>query len=447
MMHFAKIDVPRYLREKRARKAARRRLRRVKSIRRKKAEAAAFSLQFGQKSKIIKMMTNGNPPSVANNGQVGFRLPKVFSIIDDPGGTLRALTFLAQEMRTPKINEFFFDFGRLEKQDLGANGVLDVLVQELSTQAKQTGRKIRFRGTYPEDAGLRRFLRGMGVIKRLKITHEYPTQGELSRLVLFNARCRHYIRALKPRDADKKSRVTRAFADHINKCLASIGRTLTPAALGQLCQYVGEIIDNAEEHADMLDWAIEGYFDPHLPDPICEIVIFNFGKTISESFESLSAHSFTRQQIKTYIDLHQRQGFFQHGWRVEDLYTLIALQGGVSTKNMSDRDTRGNGTVDLIEFFQRVHTECSSPTTNQKARMVILSGGTYVLFDGKYKMEPNSDGVRIIAFNDANDLNQKPDTQYICHLDGVSFPGTIISIKFPLSSGSSSTVVTEAGGL
>jgi len=76
--------------------------------------------------------------------------------------------------------------------------------------------------------------------------------------------------------------------------------------------------------------------------------------------------------------------------------------------------------------------------------MVIVSGSTYIEFDGKYEMRPNHDGVRIIAFNETNDLTEKPDPSYVRRLAGVSFPGTLISLKFPLSTGKS-TVATSAG--
>lgn len=434
--HFAKTDVPRYLHVKRARKADRRKHRQwIANIKIKAQHEALFS-QFGRRSKIVCMMAKDELASkVIRKGRLRFALPSSFSITDSPERTLVALGNLACQMHTQRLNSVFLDFEKLTQYDLGANGLLDVLVDELSTQARQTKRSIRWRGIYPVDPAHRRFLQAMGVIKRLKIEHEYPTKDEEDKLALFDTRCKHYVRALRPREADKKGRITQRFADHINRCLDSVGRELTPGARGQLCQYVGEIIDNAEEHAGMLDWTIQGYLDTHLPVPMCEIAIFNFGRTIAHSFDELSPNSYTRQQIQKYIDLHKEKGFFRSGWRKEDLYTLIALQGNVSSKNFSEADTRGNGTVDLIEFFQRVHAECTKGQESPEARMTIVSGSTYVLFDGKYQMAQNSEGNRIIAFNDANDLHQKPDSKYIRQLDGAEFPGTIISLKFPLSNG------------
>lgn len=424
------------LSQKRTHKAERRRYKKRLSINKRIDKHRIFSSQFGRRSKVLVMFAKGHLESnVDRKGRVRFTIPKNFSVIEHPELTIRALSALAQEMTKPKIATIFLDFQKLSTCDLGANSLLDVLVDELATQARLTNRKIYWKGTYPVDQAHRRFMKAMGVIKRLKITHEYPTQDEKGKLTLFDKRCKHYVRAMRPKSADMKSVVSRKFADHFDLCLQSISRVLTPAAKGRLCQYVGEVIDNAEEHAGMLDWTIQGYLDTQLEIPMCEIVIFNFGKTIAQTFESLPESNFARLQVKNFIDLHKNKGFFNQGWCEEDLYTLIALQGGVSSKNTSTLDTRGNGTVDLIEFFQKLHIECGNNLGNQKTTMVVVSGATYVLFDGTYKMQETSSGKWIIAFNPTNDLSHKPDAKYIRHLDNAFFPGTLISVKFPMLNG------------
>lgn len=437
--HFAKIDVPRYLSTKRANKADRKRNRMLRAAEARSASAEALHEHFGAKSKIVAMMARGAPKTdAALKGRVRFTLPAAFSIMDSPERALAALSSLAKEMQAHRLAHVHLDFSKLTQYDLGANGVLDVLVEELRNEARQTGRRIRWTGKYPPDPGHRRFVKAMGVIKRLKILHEYPPHEEEANLELFDARSRHYLRKLRPRQVDRKGKITSSFAEHVNACLGHVGRRLTPAGLESLCRYVAEILDNAEEHGAMLDWSIQGYLDPHLPIPMCEIVIFNFGLTIAQTFEKLPSTSFAREEVQPYLDLHQRGGFFSPGWRREDLFTLIALQDRISTKNQDGSGLRGYGTVDLIEFFQRVHSECALAGSSEPARMVLVSGSTFVLFDGTYKMSANVDGNGVIAFNQGNDLKQKPDSKYVRRLDGVSFPGTLISIKFPLLSTSES---------
>ena len=373
--------------------------------------------------------------------QIGHQLPKCFSVVDDPEGAFYKLAELAHKLKAYRLGSVFLDFSKVEEQDLSANGLLDVLVDELSTAARRTRHKIRWRGTYPANANDKRFVKAMGVIKRLQIEHEYPKQEEAAELELFDVRCKHYMRVSDARQANKNSSTTQKFADHIDRCLKRVNRQLKADARGRMCQYVSEIIDNAEQHGQMGDWSIQGYLDTHLETPMCEIAIYNFGRTIAETLESLPAASYTRSQVQKYIDLHEKGGFFKADWRREDLYTLIALQGNVSSKNQAQTDTRGNGTVDLIGFFQRVLLECSQGKHQQSARMAIASGSTFILFDGTYQMAPDKNGVNIIAFNKNNDLEERPDKKYVRRLTTTHFPGTVISLKFPLSTVNSTNAV------
>jgi len=439
--HLAKTDIPLYLQKKRARKGARRAHRVWKEKVEARVHNAELDRRFGAVSKIVAMMASADPsPDVVRKRGVRLPLPAAFSILDNPELAIGAVSSFASQLRAQQLGRIYLDFTKVVSQDLGANGLLDVLVDELQTQAKRTGRQIKWRGTFPKSASDRRFMRSMGVIKRLKVEHEYLDDSEAAAIVLFNERCKHYTRSEKPTHADKKSRVTQQFADHINNCLSHVGRKLHLGARSRMCDYVGEIIDNAEQHGLMGDWSIQGYLDNSLTTPMCEIVIFNFGRTIAQSFEALNRDSYTRQQVQRYIDLHQNGGFFQPNWRKEDLYTLIALQGGVSTKNQTPADTRGNGTVDLITFFQKMHKECTADKHEEAARMALLSGSTFILFDGTYSMKPNENGINIIAFNQENDLQKRPDSKYVRALGGVNFPGTMICLQFPLPA----TAITAA---
>lgn len=443
-MHLAKTNVPLYLRNKRARKDANYRRRKQKLARNAAAAVLAFNTAFGVRSRIVEMLAAAGSEKSKGYRRMSFRLPTHFSVMDAPEQAIGALSLLAHSMLYDGLSLVYIDFSRLAVYDLGANALLDVLVEELTTQARRTHRSIRWRGNFPSDPAQVRFVRALGVIKRLKVAHEYVSKDDAARLVLFDERCKHYIRAIRPREADRKTLVTARFADHVNDCLSTIGRQLTQEARHRLCVYVGEILDNGEEHAGMFDWSIQGYLDTQLTNPMCEITIFNFGMSIAETFERLPPDHFTREQTHKYIDLHTQKRLFGERWRKEDLYTLLSLQGGVSSKNQSAADTRGNGTGDLIEFFQKVHSECSNGKAEEAAKMVIVSGSTYILFDGKYKMAPNANGVRIIAFNETNDLRDRPDSSYVRQLAGVSFPGTLISLKFPLSTGKS-TIATAPG--
>jgi len=249
---------------------------------------------------------------------------------------------------------------------------------------------------------------------------------------------------VQPMGNDDKSLAVKGFVDYMNLCLENAGRRLTFDARRSLCDYVGEIIDNAEQHAQMTDWTIQGYLDTNLPVPMCEIAILNFGRSFAHTLSDLSPESYTAKQVAHYLDLHTARGWFGIGWRRDDLLTLIALQGMVSSKNTSEDTTRGNGTADLIEFFQQMHEECNA-ATGLAARMSIISGTTQVVFDGTYKIQPNQNQTRIIAFNKSNNLAEQPDTRYVRSLANAALPGTLITIQFPLSAESLSQTDEDNG--
>ena len=142
----------------------------------------------------------------------------------------------------------------------------------------------------------------MGIIRKLGIASHYLPYADAQKIHLFERRCRHEIRALRPK-ADIKTdqaNATERFANHVNNCLAKEGLTLTPTARSQLCTYVAEIIDNAENHAGMVDWTIQGYIDTGLEHPECEIVIFSFGKSIAETLEALPFNSYMSHPGRLY---------------------------------------------------------------------------------------------------------------------------------------------------
>lgn len=439
MRHLAKVDVPLYLRGKRSVKDGRYERRLMRAVVKSKRSGRLAEMDaFGAQSKILGLLCKGLAvPQPNKKGRVKFRVPEKFSLLENPTEVLRVIAALAAQLQLPRVREIHVDMSQMQSYDLAANGLLDVLVEEITTKARRTGHRIKWNGRYPQPPDLRRRVQAMGVIKRLKIFHEYPVPEVASKLETFEHRCKNYVRAVRPNDTDEKNRTTQKFVDHVDACLGRIQRELTQPAKSVLAKYIGEIIDNAEEHAGMYDWTIQGYLDTNSADWVCEICIFNFGKTISHTLDSLPADHFARAYVQPYLDEHEKRGFFSSGWERERLLTLIALQRGVSSKNLGNGvTTRGYGTFELISFFMKMQQECASKGRFDGAIMTLVSGNTRIVFDGKYRLK---DGR--IAFNADNDLHKLPDPQYVSELQGVFFPGTILSIKYPLAQANTSPVL------
>jgi hypothetical protein len=199
----------------------------------------------------------------------------------------------------------------------------------------------------------------------------------------------------------------------------------------RLSSLITEVIGNAEEHGGR--WYTIAYF--HQSDDRlghCHIALFNFGRTICESLRELAASDELKSRIDSLIAKHNERGFLRGllnpTWEEEALVTLFALQEGVSRLSFTKKGRdRGNGTVNMIEFFNQL--------AGGSQRMCLISGRTYILFDGKFDLEKkvleNGEERRVIAFNRTNSLEIPPDRDHVRTLP-LGFPGTIISIRFDL---------------
>ena len=368
-------------------------------------------------------------------------IPKTFSIVDDTENALRTIYQLVAfaSRRRPPI-EIFFDHSALTNFDLTAEEILDVVALDFKRLRRRAKKKLQLGGRFPADAHANRFIRAVGIIKNLRLTPFYLTHEEEEKLRIL--RFMSYKTLLRASEESPTERATRELVDYFNDCLAVSGIQLTDRGRHRLIEYAGEVLDNAIQHSETQDWVLVGYLDPSTPERVCEISIFNFGKSYAETFSSLPKEHFMRQYIDPFVELHRKRGFFQHNWEPDNLLSIIALQEHISSKNETPQDTRGGGTVDLIQFFQDVYSE-TPPQENQTVKMVIISGRTRILFDGQHSMVSDSEDRRIIAFNSENDLAIPPDRTHVKCLKGVEFPGTIVSIRFPLPEKALQNVVEE----
>lgn len=391
-------------------------------------------LKFSRKSYVIDSFSN---QIKFNNKfrhlkEFTLTIPSTFSILDSPEETLKTIYKLVEvNFGSKKLKKIYFDHENMENFDLSAAQVLGHLASELN-RIKHKKNKIRMSGNFPKDNEASRFLRGVGVINKLGLTQKYLSKKEQESLKIFSKTDNRALREIRSAsEITEREKATKGFVDHINACLGENGYQLTREGIQSLCNISGEVIDNAVQHSKGDDWVLAGYLDPQTTENVCEISAFNFGRSIAQTLADLPDDHYTTKIIQPYLDQHIKSGFFSSAWTKEDLLTLVALQGNVSSKNESDDNTRGSGTVDILEFFKGVYDE-SGKDCKANIKMAILSGKTHITFDGKYSINNDSTNRKVIALNDENDLSKRPDPKYIKHLNGYPFPGTIISIKFPL---------------
>jgi hypothetical protein len=252
-------------------------------------------------------------------------------------------------------------------------------------------------------------IKTMGVTRHLNIPNAEPPPDFVRRILqlpLQHGKRRSPNTSFKNNDQE---RVCTQLAKHLDSCFKkAAGFKLTAEGHAIVANWAGEIITNAEEHS---------------------------GETIYQSLNSPNTSKELRDSIEALVRKHTSRGFFSLSSRytAAELWTLYALQDGVSRLNQGyGTSDRGRGTVQLIEAFQELGRTIDD---SRIPSMVLVSGNTKIVFDGKYKMqeETMSNGGRrhIIAFNKSNSLDERPDQDCVMKIDGF-FPGTLLALRFYL---------------
>jgi hypothetical protein len=368
------------------------------------------------------------------------RNPSVFSLIANPDESLRALTKLRRTLAINSLKSLTLDHTTCELLDLCASVVQDVLVVRGRRQASFRSRELNIRGNLPEHEQVGLMLASSGILRQLGLFSVDKLPSPLRKRLRVSD-----LRVGSPSPPIGTSSIELAasdLADFFDECLQTEKHQLKPAMKSNLIQLITEVLDNAEEHGrGERQWYTIGHYNQH-ENPgdggECHLVLFNFGDSIYQSLNRPDTSPELRRQIRELANEHRNRGYFvvseRFGmflpvWEEESLWTLYALQEGVSRfTNRPEGIDRGNGTVKMMEFF----TELASG----QPQMALLSGRTHILFDGKYRLLPkeiNGEIRKVIAFNSTNDLRERPDEKYVRTLTE-HFPGTLMSLRFHLRS-------------
>ncbi|MDR7221678.1 hypothetical protein [Aminobacter aminovorans] len=212
---------------------------------------------------------------------------------------------------------------------------------------------------------------------------------------------------------------------------------LTEHGTGRIKSIVAETLNNAERHGRVGgdgEWIVAGFMarrplsgDDAAPlAHICHLSFLNLGRPISETI--LEAPEAITQQIRRYQQTHSRSRLSP-----ETLATVFALQDGISrVRQGNGNPSGGTGLMDMVEFANEVGRSTSE---GHGPKVAILSGRTYIRFDAPYSQGfGNSEsGRRLQWFNPANDVLERPDSDYVMDLPR-AFPGTLITMRFVLDS-------------
>jgi hypothetical protein len=328
---------------------------------------------------------------------------------------------------------------------------MDAMFLQGTQKAKRRGHSLMACGKFSDNDEVNVLLKSCGILKNLHHPASKAIPPDLlERLRVFELQDGKKTPVAESSDAELTST---GLVDFFNSCLGMEGYRLRDEKARNLISLISEVLGNAEEHSGLEEkdgsaaWYAIGYHrrseKPGMGGQ-CHIVLFNFGISIFESLARPDTSEDLKRQIRTLVSEHSEKGFFSRMedvvwegilrqrrriWQEDALWTLYALQEGVSRfRGQPDGEDRGNGTVQVIEFF----TDLASGAP----RMVLVSGRTWILFDGTYRLSNKMrDGGsrKVIAFNSNNDLMEPPNHNFVRTLDR-EFPGTLVSLRFGLRS-------------
>jgi hypothetical protein len=367
-------------------------------------------------------------PYPAANGILS--IPKIFSLAEEPEDSFYFLKCLFFNLKNPLTEDIFLNYENCIRIDLDASVLMDVILKEFIRKIEKERYHINYSNKVKiksisalnlERENIKRFSYAIGAHKNIRnIDVTYPD------IITFDLHT-----SSKGMGSGYKEIESTHLVDHINKCLAKLGKKLTQESKENFADIFGEVIANAEEHSSTDTRYSIGYYE--LCETECnehvgtfQFVIFNFGESFYEHLCNENAIK-NKKIIDDMKNLSKRYtsrgllGLLPGEIPEETLWTLYALQDGVSCINQE----RGNGTIRFIESF----LELRGDNIGDTSKMVLLTGNTRILFDGVYstKNKTGNDGenYKIITFNEASSIDEKPDDKYVTFAKNY-FPGTII---------------------
>lgn len=335
-------------------------------------------------------------------------IPEVFSFSKNTYDTINVIKEIAYSAK----NEYsiFLNHENCKEIDLAASLVMDTIIMEYRNVCKKLKLKINFSGKLSKYSNVNDILRFSGIVHNLNI----EKTKENSRFKLL------------PLTKNEESGImTTKIIDYYTSCLNTKGYGLTEEGENYFSTMIGEVISNCSDHGgENVQWYALGHFITQ--DGECNLTIFDFGDTIYEGLKNKSLYQKTINKLEQLTSFHRKMF---HRIDEELLWTLFSLQHGISRLNSIKDETRGQGTIDLINSFQKLGRKYDKDGNIQKPIMSITSGNINILFDGTYTIKEDENKFKIIAFNEENSLEKEPDNRYVRNI-GNYFPGTVLSIKF-----------------
>lgn len=234
---------------------------------------------------------------------------------------------------------------------------------------------------------------------------------------------------------NKKGYFASKIVAYINRCLKLNGFELNMNGVNDINNLIGEVLNNAEDHSPFNTYYVtanyhqekEGVVD-FLTVGELNLSFLNFGYSIYEGLEDNKS-----ENSETYNILNEEFNSFSskfEGFSKENLFTLYALQDGISRLKFED-ESRGTGTMKFIRCFFSIG-DYQDVEKGKNPQLSILSGSTRLVCDKEHEpFEINN--KFLMSLNKEKSLLLPPETSHLQTLK-YSFPGTMLSVKVYLNS-------------
>ena len=333
--------------------------------------------------------------------------------------------------------EIILDFSECEKTDQPALFVLQILRMEFQEQLNSLDRhlhiisaKLAFKVIHSRIQEVNKLLLVIGLIPHAELNIDGLMP--LTSLGYFKGSTsqKHY-------SENRKGAIGTKITNYINNCLSFHGYVFTPLGINYLEGLVSEVLNNAEDHSPFNTYYATANLLGELKKDDNDNVVgemnlsfLNFGFSFFEGFEESKVNNTQIYQQMEMLCNQVNVGFFSSPFTKENLFTLYALQDGISRLKYAE-ESRGNGSMKFItSFFSFGDYEDESK--HYHPNLSILTGGTQLICDNRYKPFQDENGVYFISLNIENDLSLLPDKNNLKQLRS-HFPGTLLTTRIYLN--------------
>ncbi|MGL6286863.1 hypothetical protein [Aeromonas hydrophila] len=374
-----------------------------------------------------------------NKNKIKISLPNDFCIFSNPETVIKLCGQAFSYFRKPHLESIHVRHTGIKKYSLGSEVLFGLSCAEGEKYREHNKlTPIALDGYLPENNDHESIIRDLGVISELNSVSATKVKTEQNPLLVhvFKSECLTHDTP-SGLAKDKKNKTTDDVILHLNQCLKDYQLELKEEAAQRFRNCISEMLDNAVEHCKLTHpaWYVRSYLNSNGKDRFFELSIWNFGRSYADSFMKLDKDHFAREFVDKYIKKHR--GLFD----ASSLYTVVALQGRVSSKNTNELDSRGQGTIVLIESFEKMYKELKalrpSIKGNNDSVMNLISGNTIIHFDGKFcsRTIPLDDGGERVIYpiNSEQNLGIPPSRKHVLKMNNAYFPGAMINIRLPLT--------------